>query len=44
MYFILPNLPEHIKSRMEDLFARLSPEIIEKTSLDTILKKQKEFE
>ena len=44
MYFILPSLPDHIKTRMEDLFARLPQEVIEKTSLDTILRKQKEFE
>lgn len=43
-YFILPSLPEWIKSRMIDLFSRLPPDVIEKTSLETILRKQKEFE
>ena len=44
IYFVLPSLPDHIKTRMEDLIARLPPDVIEKTSLETILRKQKEFE
>lgn len=43
-YFVLPSLPERVKSRMIDLFSRIPTDVIEKTSLETILKKQKEFE
>lgn len=39
-HYILPSLPEDIKSRMEDLFARMPPEIMEKISLETIIRKQ----
>lgn len=39
-HYILPSLPPDIKSRMEDLFARMSPEIMEKISLETIIRKQ----
>ena len=39
-YYILPSLPEYIKSRMQDIFDRMPEEILEKISIDTILKKQ----
>ena len=39
-YFIIPTLPPQIKSQMEDLFARMPEEVMEKISLDTIIKKQ----
>jgi len=39
-YFVLPSLPPEIKSRMEDIFARMPPEVMEKISLDTIIAKQ----
>lgn len=42
-YMILPTLEHSIKSRMEDLFARMPPDILEKISLDRILQKQEEL-
>lgn len=39
-YYILPSLPFEIKSKMQDLFARMPPEVMEKISLKTILEKQ----
>lgn len=39
-HYILPSLPAEIKSRMEDLFSRMPPEIMDKISLKTILEKQ----
>ncbi len=42
-YFIVPSLPEHVKSQMIDLLWRLPPETKKKATLDTLLKKQETF-
>lgn len=42
-HMVLPTLKSSLKSRMEDLFARMPPDILEKISLERILEKQEEF-
>lgn len=42
-YMVLPTLESGIKSKMEDLFARMPPDILEKISLERILQKQEEL-
>lgn len=42
-YFIVPSLPEHVKSQMQDLLWRLSPEAKKKATLDALIKKQETF-
>lgn len=40
-YFVIPTLEEYERSRMEDIFGRMPPEILEKITLEQILDKQK---